>query len=393
MTIAIVLFYLIFPALLIYLGTRFPIVNKIGVVVFCYVGGLIIGNVNIIPEGMGELRSTMQGAVVLLGIPLVLFSENILKWVKMAKTTFLSLILGLVSVVIMVIIGYYLVGEQMDVLLTEEGDASWKVAGLLIGVYTGGQPNLGAIGQALNISESLYLQTIAVDLALGALLLLFLLTGAKRFFGLFMKPFKSKEDYSEADTDVMVSEFESYQGFFKKKNFIDVLKSLGISLLVLGAGFSMTLLFKGDSGDTAAILLVTTLGLLLSLVKKVNRIRSSFQLGMYFIYMFCLILASGANISEILNPDSWALLSYMFIYVALAMFGALFMHAILSWIFKVNTDEFIMTSTALSNSPPFVPVIAAALKNKEVMIPGMIVGVIGYAIGNYLGVAIAYLLR
>ena len=62
-------------------------------------------------------------------------------------------------------------------------------------------------------------------------------------------------------------------------------------------------------------------------------------------------------------------------------------------IFKINTDEFIMTSTALSNSPPFVPVIAAALKNKEVMIPGMIVGVIGYAIGNYLGVAIAYLLR
>ena len=39
------------------------------------------------------------------------------------------------------------------------------------------------------------------------------------------------------------------------------------------------------------------------------------------------------------------------------------------------------------------PVVAAALKNKEVVIPGMIIGVIGYAIGNYLGVAIAYLLK
>lgn len=393
MTIAIILFYLVFPALLIYLGTRFPIINKIGVVVFCYVGGLIIGNVNILPDGINDLQGNMQGAVILLGIPLVLFSENILRWIKMAKTTFLSLLLGLVSVVIMVILGYYLIGEKMDTLLTEPGDESWKVAGLLIGVYTGGQPNLGAIGQALNISESLYLQTIAVDLALGALLLLFLLTGAKWFFGLFLRPFKSKEDYNEAETDVMVSEFESYQGFFKRRNFIDVLRAFGVAVLVLAAGFSMTFVFEGDSGDTAAILMVTTLGLLLSLVKKVNKIRNSFQLGMYFIYMFCVILASQANISEILNPDSWELLMYMFIYVALAMFGSLFLHALLSWIFKVNTDEFIMTSTALANSPPFVPVIAAALKNKEVMIPGMIVGVIGYALGNYLGVAIAYLLR
>jgi uncharacterized membrane protein len=38
-------------------------------------------------------------------------------------------------------------------------------------------------------------------------------------------------------------------------------------------------------------------------------------------------------------------------------------------------------------------VVAAALRNKEVVVPGMIIGVVGYAIGNYLGVAIAYLVR
>ena len=37
-------------------------------------------------------------------------------------------------------------------------------------------------------------------------------------------------------------------------------------------------------------------------------------------------------------------------------------------------------------SPPFVPVIAAALKNKEIVVSGLIIGIIGYAIGNYLGV-------
>ncbi|MCA1746307.1 MAG: DUF819 family protein, partial [Bacteroidales bacterium] len=76
-----------------------------------------------------------------------------------------------------------------------------------------------------------------------------------------------------------------------------------------------------------------------------------------------------------------------------AMVGSLFLHSLLSKIFRITNDDFIITSTALANSPPFVPVVAAALKNKEVMIPGMIIGVIGYAVGNYLGVFVAYLLK
>ncbi len=49
-----------------------------------------------------------MGVTILLGIPLVLFSENVVKWAKMAKTTFISLLLGVVSVVVLVFVGYYI---------------------------------------------------------------------------------------------------------------------------------------------------------------------------------------------------------------------------------------------------------------------------------------------
>lgn len=338
-----------------------------------------------VPAEMSGIQGDLMGVAILLGIPLVLFSENILKWIKMAKYTFISLLLGVVSVVIMVFLGFFLLRDHIP-------DA-WKVAGMLIGVYTGGTPNLAAIAQALNVDEDMYILTHTVDLAIGALVLLFLITGAKRLFGSFMKPYKSTGEYSEKEGELIASDFESYKGFLKKKNIPGILKALGISLLVFGSGFGMTLLFEGDAKDTAAILTVTTLGILLSLVPFVNKNRNSFQLGMYFIYVFCVIVASKANIMEILNPDSWEMLMYISIYVAMAMIGSLILHSFLSWIFRISTDDFIMTSTALSNSPPFVPLVAAAIKNKEVMIPGMIIGVIGYAIGNYLGVAIAYLLK
>ncbi|MCK5820655.1 MAG: DUF819 family protein, partial [Bacteroidales bacterium] len=83
----------------------------------------------------------------------------------------------------------------------------------------------------------------------------------------------------------------------------------------------------------------------------------------------------------------------LFLYVALAVWGSLILHILLSMIFKVDTDTVIITSAALAFSPPFVPVVAGALKNKEVLIPGLTVGIIGYALGNYLGISLAYLLH
>jgi len=104
-------------------------------------------------------------------------------------------------------------------------------------------------------------------------------------------------------------------------------------------------------------------------------------------------VASKADIVALFSVENIELLTNLLLYIALVIVGSLLLHALLSWIFRINVDDYIITSTALSNSPPFVPVVAAAIRNKEVVIPGMIIGVIGYAIGNYLGVAIAYLLK
>jgi uncharacterized membrane protein len=59
---------------------------------------------------------------------------------------------------------------------------------------------------------------------------------------------------------------------------------------------------------------------------------------------------------------------------------------ILSIIFRIDADTVIITSAALVYSPPFVPVIASAIKNKEVIISGVTAGMLGYVIGNFLGI-------
>jgi len=386
MGIAIVLFYFLFPALLLLLSTKYSIVNKIGVVVICYAAGLLIGLVNIIPESISGTQELLMGFSILVGIPLVLFSENIVKWIKMAKNTFLSLLLGVVSVVVLVIVGYFIFREKLPDIA--------KVSGMMIGVYTGGTMNMAAIARGLGVENEMFILTNTVEVAIGALILLFLLTGAKPLFGLFMKPYKSGENKDlNKQSNMDISSFESYNGFLNRSSLPDLVKAFGIALLICGLSFGMGFLFKGDMRQTVPILAVTTIGILASLVPAVHNIKKSFQLGMYWIYVFCLILASTVDLASLFNPDSVTLMVNMLLFVSLVIVGSLVLHSLLSWIFKVSVDEYIITSTALANSPPFVPVVAAAIRNKEVVIPGMIIGVIGYAIGNYLGVAIAYILK
>jgi uncharacterized membrane protein len=137
------------------------------------------------------------------------------------------------------------------------------------------------------------------------------------------------------------------------------------------------------------ILSITTLAVFASLINRINRIEKTFQLGMYFILVFSFVVASMADLKVIFSIGFLGL----FAYISYAYFVTLLLHLILSKIFRVNADDFLITTTAFVFSPPFVPVVAGALKNKDVIITGITVGIIGYIIGNYLGVGLGYFLK
>lgn len=80
---------------------------------------------------------------------------------------------------------------------------------------------------------------------------------------------------------------------------------------------------------------------------------------------------------------------YLLLYIAFAVFVSLFVQLLLSKIFKLDADTVLVSSVALINSPPFVPLVATAMKNKSVIITGLTVGLVGYAVGNYLGYLIS----
>jgi uncharacterized membrane protein len=80
------------------------------------------------------------------------------------------------------------------------------------------------------------------------------------------------------------------------------------------------------------------------------------------------------------------------LYMLFAVFVSLFIHAILCRLLKVDADSMTITSVAFINSPPFVPMVAAVMQNRKALITGLGAGIVGYALGNHLGVIVAQLL-
>ena len=379
--LALIILFVITPVVVIYLEGKFSILKKIGAVLICYGVGLIVGNMGVLPDGAEKYQNMLTDITIPLSLPLILFSVDVRSWFKMARSAFLALITGLISVLLIIIIGYFIFRNDIENI--------WQVAGMLVGVYTGGTPNMAAMKTALNVSQELYIMTHTYDLTLGAIYLVFILSIGQKVFLWFLPPFKPVKNENTTVAEMnMEEEFESYDGMLKKKTLFPLIGAFGISVAILGVSYGISLLLPKEYQTAVVILLITTFGIAFSFVPKIKAIKKTFQLGMYLILIFCLTVASMADISKLSN------ISFsLFYYVALAVYGSHIIHIALARIFKIDADTVIISTSALICSPPFVPVVAGALKNRQVILTGLVVGIAGYAVGNYLGIIIAYLLK
>jgi len=379
--ILMIAFFVLTPILVIFLEGRYIIIKKAGGVLICYILGALVGNLGLLPEGAYKYQDLFTQLTVPLALPMILFSMDVKKWFKMAGSTITSLLLGLFTVVLMIFVGFWIFRDSIPEI--------WKVGGMLTGIYTGGTPNMAAMKTALNVDTEIYLMTHTYEVALGALYLIFILSIGQRVFLMWLPPFKSPETGNlKVENIDLEDKYESYNGFFKKKTFIPILGAFGLSILIFGVSYGLSLLFPESFSTAAIILLITTFSIALSFVPKIKNIQKSFQSGMYIILIFCIVVSSMADVRQLVN------ISFnLFWYVALAMYGSHFLHALLARIFKIDADTVIISGSALILSPPFVPVVAGALRNREVILTGLIVGIVGYAVGNYLGVIVAYALK
>ena len=369
--------FLALPAALLVLARRLPILEKLGPIVVCYALGLILGNLGILPTGFGKIQEALVTLTIPHALPLLFFSFDARQWSRLAGVSLFSFLLETIAVLVAATVAFIAFNTAL-------GPETWKAVGMLIGCYTGGTLNLAAIGTALRVDANLFMATNVADMLVCPLYLLLAVTVLRRLLLFILPPFRSggQEEAVEGWT------FTDYRGFFARKRLLPLAGALGLALAVFAVGGGLSLLIPGEYSMVAAILAVTSLGIACSFIPAIRRIEGSFQLGNYLILVFSLTVSSMADLGKLLTtaPAALVLVGFMVFFSALV-------HALLAAVFRIDADTMIITSIAGIFSPPFVPMVAAALKNRAVIATGVITGIIGWAIGTYLGIGYGYLLR
>ena len=399
--ILMTIFFLVTPSLAIFLCKKYSWLGKLGPIMVLYGVGMLLGSVKIngttlFPNELGVMQNILSTAMVPLAIPLMLFSCTFNK--NEIGKHFKAMITGLVGVVGAVVLGYFLCRDHVQ-------DAN-KVAGMLTGVYTGGTINMAAIKESLQADNQSYILIQTYDIVICLAYLIFLLLGGFKIFRKWMK-FDNSEvikkkgkkhkltpeelaDRERLEEELKIEE-QGFSSIFTTQGFINTLVLFGVTLGLVAVSAGLTLLVSGGQLNmTIFFLLITTFGILCSYIKTIHNRRQHYNLGLYCIYVFSLVIATMADFNSLkdsLTTDIW-----MPTFVFFAVFGSLFLSAILGKIFKVDADTMVITSVAYINSPAFVPMIAGAMRNRKVLIPGLTIGVIGFAVGNYLGTFLAYIL-
>lgn len=383
-TILLALVFVLTPAGVMWLCRKVAWLGKIGPVLILYILGVIIGNLVHVPY-QAQLQDILSSAAVPLAIPLMLFTCTFRR--SETRSQLLALITGLVAVITAVIAGYFIFGKNI-------ADAP-KIGGMLTGVYTGGTINLAALKTMLGVPEETFILMNSYDMLISFLFLTFLLSFGIRWFRKILRTSPGMAEMSSVETVEGAgtglaegSETTDYRRLFTKEGLKDAGFLLLTDILIIGISAGLAVLAGDGWFMTVLILMLTTLGIAASFWKPVRRRKGSYEIGMYLIYIFSIVVASMADITALDFKGGAALLGYL----TFVIFGSLILQVILAKIFRIDADTMMISSVTYICSPPFVPMMATAMKNPRIIAAGLAIGVVGYAAGNYLGFIIERLL-
>ena len=373
-----ILLIVLFPFLS-YKLTRFFNVEKwLSPVVLCYAAGILIANLELMPLD-NHISTIFTQVSILIAIPLLLYSTDIIGWFKYAKSTIISFGLIVMTGIAGSVFAAFVFKDMMP--------HTWMYAGMLTGVFTGGTPNLNAIGLALHVPETEIIIINTTEIVWGGIYLIFLTSVAKQVIGKFLPAFIDTAGISlKVDAEEIIQPLPPN---FNKKTKIDIVKALLLTIFITGLSVGLTKLITHSLESIALlILLLTSFSIISSLSKNVRNWRGTFETGDYFLLIFSISIGLLADFSQVLENGL-----DIFLFTGSVLLFTITFHYWLAKKFNIDRDTAIITSTAAIYGPVFIGQVASAIKNKKMIFSGIATGLVGYAIGNYLGLGVAYLLK
>ncbi|MFD1850762.1 DUF819 domain-containing protein [Oceanobacillus bengalensis] len=376
-------------AVSIYLEQKYSWASKISGAIIALIGAMILANLNVIPTA-SPVYDTVWSYVVPLSIPLLLFRSNILKIWNESGRLLVMFLLGSIGTVAGAIIGFFLLKDIIPGLD--------KIAAMMTGSYIGGGVNFAAMSAKFEVPGEIVSATVVADNLLMAIyfLVLILIPTLSFFRKKYNTPYMDEMERGTNSNDNMASSYWNR----KEVSLKDVALAVGTAFVIVAVSFKIAEVFdnlipsgenvnfllnvlNGIFGDNYLMLTTITMLVVTLFPRYFDNINGAQEIGTYLIYIFFVVIGVPASLPLIIQHAP-LILVFVMIMVAINMLISF----VLGKLFKFSLEEIILSSNANIGGPTTAAAMAISKGWSKLVGPILLVGTMGYIIGNYAGTAI-----
>ncbi len=348
--------------------------KQVGASLLVIVFTAIAANLKLIPSASNSipLYDSIFTYIAPISIFFLLLNVNLASIRKAGLPMIGLFLIGSVMTTLGILLAWMIISPEKTL-----GEDARIIAGMLTGTYTGGSVNFNAIALEYDFQKKgvLYAGTIAVDNVVTTLWIIVTLT-----IPIFMhKIWKSKkQDAAKAHTVAKRTE-----------SAIDMHSLVWLSFLGVAA-FLVSDLLSEYFPKVPFILILSTLGILLAQIPAVSKLKGSHTLGLFLVNLFLAVIGAYCELSAVsaLKEIGVSLLLFTSIAVLLHGIGTV----LIGGLFYRDWQMIAIVSQANVGGGTTAIALAETFKRNELILPAILVGTLGNALGTYLGFLVIYML-
>ncbi len=344
--------------------------SRIGASLMALILGAVLSNGGLVPPS-SPVYSVIEGPLTSLAIAWLLLAVN-LSDLKVAGPRMIgAFLLAALGTAAGAFVGSLAFSGAF-------GEHTWRLGGVFTGTYSGGSVNFVAVGQGVDLPDFLFAGAVAADA---------LTTGIWLAFTLMLPIWLHRFYPAEVPGEDGEGQGEAHpHPFFEEVP----LSTLGLAnllavgmVLVVAAGWVGSLV-----PAVPAVLWLTTFALVVGHVGPFREARGAMQLGNLALHFFFVLIGIHSRVSEIMAVGIEV---FYFTLVVVGIHGLVVFGV--GRLARLDLGSLAVASQAAVGGPSSALAVAVSREWKGLILPGIIVGLLGYALGNYLGFAVAYLVR
>jgi uncharacterized membrane protein len=355
--------------------------RHIGTATMVIVVTAIFANIGVLPAGSTEANPVpaydfIFSTIAPLAIFLLLLPVGLRDIIKAGFPMIGMFLLGSFATVAGVLVGMWVVNGPESI-----GPLYYAVGGMFVGTYTGGSINFNAIALNYDVVRNgvLYGGAVVVDNILTMIWILVTLAVPRLFARVWPIRHSGEREHIGEVTLGIETDTETIHP-------MDVGMILGLGLPAIWISDQLAVLFS----PVPSIIFLTIIALVLAQIPAISRIAGVRVIGMFTVYLFLSVIGAFADIGALAGLGSLGITLLVFTTVTVLVHGLVTYGVAL--IFRVDPVIASLASQANVGGGTSALALARSLGREDLVLPSVLVGSLGNAVGTFLGFWVSGLL-